>query len=147
MWPGGCLVFGFGTAALNFQSYNQLVNYYPHMRYLTLECCFQKTFSNLVGSSGHPAWHIHIESVFALSFQENVEVFKVTGQNGQHSFLFRLWQGALYLLVRRYSISIRVWGIASLSLLRSFHNLLEDTRNSLTLSFCPPLTLLGLRSM
>lgn len=75
-----------------------------------------------------------------------MEVFKVTGQNGQHSFLFRLWQGARDISVRQYSISIRVWGIASLSLLGSFHNLLEDTRNSLTLSFYPPLTLLRLRS-
>ena len=50
--------------------------------------------------------------------------FSITmGRYEQHSFLFRLWQGILYPLVCFYPISIRVWGIASLSLLGSFHNL------------------------
>ena len=102
------------------------------------ECCLSKTFSNFVGSAGK-ACRVHIESVFALSLLENVEVFITMGQqtNNTHSYLD--YGLAYIMLLRRCSISIWVWGIASLSLLGSFHNLLVDKRIVLTLSISYPI--------
>lgn len=58
------------------------------------------------------------------------------GRYEEHSFLSRLWRCIFIMQVPHIW---RVWGIASLSLLGSFHNLLVDKRIVLTLSISYPI--------
>ena len=70
---------------------------------------FEENFTIFVVSYGAICGTRHVESVFALSLTENVEVFNNNGTtNSTHSCLDN-GMGFLY----PYPISIRVWGIAS----------------------------------
>ena len=93
---------------------------------------FEENFTIFVVSYGAICGTRHVESVFALSLTENVEVFNNNGTNEQHSFLFRLWPRCVY-ADTPYLFECGV--LHRLSLLRSFHNLQLDRRNNSTLSF------------
>ena len=70
---------------------------------------FEKNFTIFVVSYGAICGTRHVESVFALSYVENVAVFNESRTtNSTHSCL-DYGMGFLY----PYPISIRVWGIAS----------------------------------
>ena len=73
---------------------------------------------------------LHIcESVFRKSLIENVEVFLIRRaiRNNTHFRIDNCGWGVLRL---RYPISIRVWVLCRLFLIRSFHNLQSDKRKS-----------------
>ena len=78
---------------------------------------------------------IHIdESVFALSYVENVAVFNESRTtNSTHSCLDYVDKGLLYPVIPHIYSSV---GYCIVYLIRVSHNLLHNRRNNLTLSFC-----------
>ena len=68
------------------------------------------------------AQHIADESVFVLSLEENVVVFKIRRTTAA--------------LVTCMVITAQVWSIGRLSLIGSYHNLLPGKHAVSTLSFC-----------
>ena len=93
-----------------------------------------RKFLYICNAESFCSWRTYfIESVFAHSLLENVEVFKSGGGTNNTHFLFRLWRGCNSCIP--IPISIQVWGIASFIPLGSFHNLLTDKRNQLH-TFC-----------
>ena len=79
-----------------------------------------------------PARHIADESVFVLSSEENVVVFKIRRTTAA---LVTCMVHAVGRSVR-YLITAQVWSIGRLSLIGSYHNLLPGKQTVSTLSFC-----------
>lgn len=78
-------------------------------------------FSNFVLADVRMDRGEHIESVFALSFKENVAIFN---SKGQRTALILAWIMAGRTLCVQISHIHQVWGIASFILLWVRHNLL-----------------------
>ncbi len=96
---------------------------------IPIECCSETKTYYLCSVE---SFNRHIESVFALSLTENVEVFKDKGATNSTHFLFRARQEG-NILIHSSSVYLFKCGVLQrrLFLFRFFHNLRLDKRNQL----------------